>query len=106
MVRDLVARTRHEPKRAAVAQLRLELAAKAEKDVSLLAPVIRAISRRVFDHAHAHGPELARARARDACFSAMFGNLDGVPVGGAEGNVVKMHVRMVGERDSTGLSPY
>jgi len=100
VVRDLVARTGHEPKRAAVAQLRLELAAEAEEDVSLFAPVIRAISRRVFDHANAHEAELARAPARDTRVSAVLGDIDGIPVRGAKWDVVKVHVRMVGECDS------
>jgi hypothetical protein len=103
-VRDLVTRTRHEPKRAAVAQLRLELALEAEEDVSFLAPVIRAITRRVFNHADTHEAELARAPARDACFSSVLGDLEGVPVGSAKGNVVKLHLRMVEEGDSAEAS--
>ena len=99
MVRDLVTRTRHEPERATVAQLRLELAAETEEDVSLLAPMIRTISLRIFDHAHAHESEQACAPARDACFSAMLGDLEGVPVRRAEWNVVKVHVYLVKENE-------
>src|SRR6478672_400779 len=98
VIRDLVARTRNEPKRAAVAQFRLELAAQAEEDVSLLAPVVRTISCRILDHANADRAELARARSSDTRFSSMLRDFEAVPVRGAEGNVLEVHGGISRER--------
>lgn len=94
VIRDLVARTRNEPKRAAVAQFRLELTAEAEQDVPLLAPVVRTITRRIFHHANTHSAERARARPRNARFSLVLGYFHGIPVRGAEGNVLQVHGRV------------
>jgi len=90
-VSDLIAHAGTEPKRAAVGELRLEIARDAQQNVSLLAPMVCAISSRVFDHANSNGSELARAPKGDSSFAGVFGCLDGAPVGRPERNVIQEH---------------
>ena len=55
---DLVRHARHERERAAILEFRLKLARNAQENVTLDAPMIGEIARRVLDHANTNGAKL------------------------------------------------
>lgn len=61
VIGHLIADSGPELKASPVTKLSLHLAGEAEKDVTLLAPMVGPISRRVFDHANANWSELLGA---------------------------------------------
>src|SRR3954467_15325802 len=63
-VSDLIRGARGQPHDAAIRQLGVENAVEHVEDVSLLAPVIGEIARRIFDDAHTDAAEFAGAPAR------------------------------------------
>jgi len=87
VVRHLIAHAGLQNKCAAVLKLGVQLALQAQQDVSFHAPVVSAIARRVFDHAHSDWAELARAPESDAGFALVRGGGELGPVDGAEGEV-------------------
>ena len=89
-IRDLIAHAGAELKATAVAELRLERALETEENVSLLAPMIGAVARRVLDHADANRTEVASARAGSAGFAGTLAWGDGGPIGGAEREVADL----------------
>src|ERR1051326_2647734 len=72
-VGHLVAHTGRQLESAAVFQFGLELAIEAKEDVTLLAPMVRDIARRILDHPHADAAEFTRAPRRDAGVAGMLG---------------------------------
>lgn len=93
VVRDLVAHARLETEDPAIGELGLQLAGKTQQDVTLPAPMIRAVARRILDEAHPDSPELSRAPSCDTGLSGVFGGSDTLPIGDAEGDVVETHLR-------------
>src|SRR5437763_15193157 len=91
VIRYLIADPRSKLKAPAIAQLRFHGAGEAKEDVSLFTPVVRAIPRRVFDHANTNGTELLRTPQRHAGFAGVLGRFDGAPVGDAEGEAGDLH---------------
>src|SRR4051812_24016117 len=91
VVGDLIAHAGTEPKCAPIGELRLEIAGDAQQNVSLLAPMVSAISSRVLDHANTNGSKLASAPKGDSGFAGVLGCLDSAPVGRAERNVIQKH---------------
>ena len=59
--------------------------------MALLAPVIRAIAGRVFDHANADPTEFSGAPQGGAAFARVFGRWDRGPVSGSEWNLGDLH---------------
>src|SRR6185312_15545196 len=80
----LIAHPRAQRKDAAVSQLGVELALRAKKDVTLDAPVISEIARRVLHHAYADPAEDSGAPKRHAALASMLRALDLRPVGCAK----------------------
>src|SRR5215208_5280547 len=91
LIRDLIAHARREPKPTAVGKLGLQLSGETEEDVSLLAPVVREIARRILHHPDAHVAELPAAPARGARFAWTDSLGDRGPVSSAEGDVGQAH---------------
>src|SRR5688572_21198024 len=79
VVGDLIAHSRFQRERATVFQLGVQLPFDAEKDVTLGAPMIGEVARRVFDDPYADVPESERAPVGAATFTSMFGWLNGRP---------------------------
>src|SRR3982751_979250 len=90
-IRHVVAHARTESETASVGELCFEFALEAQQEVSLRAPVIRDVTRRVFQHAHAHLAELARAPARLTPRTGVRADVDLAPVDRAEGQMVYHH---------------
>ena len=88
---DLIAHAGAELKATAIAELRLEAPCDAEENVSLLAPVVGAVPRRVLNHTDTNRAEVAGTRAGDAGFAMMFGRSDRGPIGGAKREVSNLH---------------
>src|SRR5690348_8881088 len=64
-----------------------------EEDMSLRAPVIGQIARRILDDPHPYVAELAGAPARGSPLARMHGFRHARPVGRAERNVADLHAR-------------
>src|SRR5678815_2024849 len=80
----LIAHPRAQREDPAVSQLGVELALGAKKDVTLDAPVIGEIARRVLHHAYADSPEDPGPPERHAALTSMLRALDLRPVGRAK----------------------
>src|SRR5688572_16922810 len=91
IVGDLVTHAGAEHELASVLQLGVQLAFDAEQDVSLAAPVVRDITRRVLDHAHADAAEIASPPVCSTSITRVRRRLDRRPVRGAEWNVIHLH---------------
>ncbi|MNI48804.1 hypothetical protein D3C73_1033870 [compost metagenome] len=91
LVGHLVAHAGGQDELAAVFKLGVKLAFQTEEDVSLGAPVVGQVARRVFHHAYAQVAELARAPIGHARVAGVFGAFDFGPVRGAEGDVAHLH---------------
>lgn len=87
----LIAHAGAELKPTAIAKLGLERARETEENVSLLAPMVGAVPRRVLDHADANWTEVACAPEGSADFAGMFSRRDGRPIGGAEWEIADLH---------------
>lgn len=90
-ISDLIAHSRTQLKPSPVPQLRVEITANAQENVPLFAPVVGAISGRVFDHPNTDRPEMASTPRCDSRLTGMFGWLDRVPIRRAEGQIVDLH---------------
>jgi hypothetical protein len=88
---NLIAHTCSQREHTPIGQLGAQFAFKTQQHVSLLAPVIGEITRRVFDHPHANLAETLRAPIGDAGVARVFGAFDRRPVGDAEGDVGDLH---------------
>jgi hypothetical protein len=60
-VGDLVTDTRRKHEAAAVSELCFKFTVKAKQEVSLFAPVVSEVARRVFNHPNAYGAKLLRS---------------------------------------------
>lgn len=97
VVSHLIAHARSEGYRAAILQLRMQLAFQAQQDVALLAPVISQIAWRVLHHPYPNIVELARAPVGHAGVARVFGAFNRGPVRGAKGDVCELHA-VLGEQ--------
>src|SRR5262245_37152967 len=75
----------------AVRELGVERAFQAEQEMTLAAPVIRQVARRILEHAHAHLAEMPRAPARVAVGTRVAGDFDLAPVDSPEGQIGDTH---------------
>src|SRR3954464_4200143 len=92
-VGHLIAHAGLQRERAAVVQVSDQLAIDAEDDVTLAAPVIGHIARRIIDEPHPDVAELLGAPGRLAHITLVGGGRDAHPVSRAERNVVDAHGR-------------
>lgn len=95
---DLIAHASPELKAPAVTKLRIERPLETQKDVSFLAPVVRAIAGRIFDHADANRAELTGAPTGSAGFARMLSRCDRRPVGRTKWEIGDLHGRSGGSR--------
>src|SRR5689334_15349763 len=90
---DLVAHTRVQHDAASVLQLGVQLAFQTQQDVSLHAPVIRQVARRVLHDPHAHVAELRGTPVGHSNRAFVLSGTDSVPVGRTKGYVGQSHGR-------------
>src|SRR5262252_1679992 len=88
----LVADAGREREGAPVGELRFQLALETQQEMTLAAPVVGDVARRVLEHAHAHRAELARAPARLAAGTRVRRDLDATPVDESERQLVDLHL--------------
>src|SRR5262245_54264433 len=74
---DLIAHARQQLEGAPVGEIGVQFAGDAEKDVTLLAPVVGDVAGRVVHDAHANGAKLPRPPRRDAGFTGVACRLHG-----------------------------
>src|ERR1700686_984051 len=91
-VSDVVAHPRLQRKSPAISQARFQFAFEAQKHVSLGAPMIRLVSRRILNHAHANLAEILRPPQRLPSIASMFGYWNFTPVGSRESRGRHFHV--------------
>jgi len=98
VIGNLVAHSRPQCECAAILQLGDQLAFGAQQDVTLQAPVIGQVTRRVFDAADADVTELLSSPEGRAALTLVLGGLYVRPVGDTKGNIGHLHVHY--RRDS------
>ena len=94
IIGNLVAHSRPQYKRAAILQLGDQLAFGAQQDVTLQAPVIGQVTRRVFDAADPDVAELLSSPEGGAALTLVLGGLNVRPVGDTKGNIGHLHVQL------------
>ncbi|MNY59011.1 hypothetical protein D3C86_1954120 [compost metagenome] len=87
LVGNLIAHAGFQHEHPPVGEFRRHLAFKAQKDMTLFAPVVGQITRRVLDHPHPNAAEMLRPPGRMARVALVHGRFDLRPVGRAEVNV-------------------
>lgn len=87
----LVARAGLECELPAVSKLSLELSFDAQKDVTLDAPMVGTITRRVLHHPHAKTAEVLSSPVGHATLAFVLGALDLRPVGSPEWDSGDLH---------------
>ena len=91
MIGDLIAHARRKVKDSTVGELGVETARDAKQDVPLLAPMVSAISGRIFDKANADWTEVTRAPCRAAGLARMVRRLGSIPICRAEWKIGDLH---------------
>jgi hypothetical protein len=91
VIGDLVTDPGRKDECAAVSELRLKLATEAQQDVSLLAPVISDVARRVFNHPNPYGTKLLRPPRGGSRTAVMDCRRELGPIGEYERNLVYSH---------------
>jgi len=94
VIGNLVAHSRPQCECAAILQLGDQLAFGAQQDVTLHAPVIGQVTRRVFDAADADVTELSSSPEGRAALTLVLGGLYVRPVGDTKGNIGHLHVQL------------
>src|ERR1700676_2058897 len=89
---DVIAHPRLKCKNPSVSQARFQLAFKTQKHMSLGAPVIRLVPRRILDHAHANLAKILGSPSRLASITTMFGYRNSAPVRRRESRGSHFHV--------------
>ena len=83
----LVAHAGAQDKATPILEFRVQLAREAQQYMALPAPVIREITRSVFDHSDSNRPEMTGSPVSGACYALVLGLLQERPVGRAERDV-------------------
>src|ERR1700681_1590771 len=91
-ISDVIAHPRLQCKSPAVSQACFQFAFKAQKHMSLRAPVIRLVPRRVLDHAHTNLAKILRPPQRLSRITSMFGYRNFTPIGCRESRGGHFHV--------------
>src|SRR5690242_4044928 len=81
IIRNLVAHSGPECEAAPVLQLGLQLTCDTQEHVSLRAPVVGKVTRRVLDHPYPDGTELLSPPIGHALFAGLLGRLNRAPIG-------------------------
>jgi hypothetical protein len=89
---DVIAHPRRKCKSPPISQTRFQFPLKTQKHVSLCAPVIRLIPRRILDHAHANLAKFLRPPQRNSRIPGMFGYRNPTPIGYRESTGSHFHV--------------
>ena len=95
VVGHLIAHPGLECEPAAILQFGLQLTFQTQQDVSLAAPVIGEIARRVFDHPYSHISEAPLPPVCDAPFPLMFAALDVSPLCHNKRNATHAHAQFL-----------
>ena len=90
-IRDLIAHAGAELKAAPIAELGLERACETEENVSLLAPMVGVVARRVFNHANANRTEGPGPPASRAGLAGVLSRGDRSPISGAKREIANLH---------------
>src|SRR5512145_404117 len=91
LIRNLVTDARCEDEFTTVRKLRLQLAVQAQEYVTLFAPVIGSIVRRILNHPDTNLAKLLRPPKGYPRLAAVSRGLDFRPIGDAKGNVRNTH---------------
>ena len=91
VIGNLVADARREDEYASVSKPRLQFTIQTEQDVTLLAPMIGQVIRRVFNHPDTDGAKLLRTRQGRSGNPVVSRRLDRRPVGESKTNVINAH---------------
>ena len=91
-VGNLIAHAWRENIFSAVFELGMELTFQTQEDVAFRAPVIRKITRRIFNHAHAQSPKHTGLPISDALLARMLGLVNLGPIGNAEAKIIYLHI--------------
>lgn len=84
VVGDLVGDARSQSKPASVFQFRVEFPLNAEQHVPFRAPVVRELTRRIFNHPHADRTKVLSSPKSHARLTRVFCQFDLCPVGNNE----------------------
>ena len=90
-IRDLIAHAGAELKATTIAKLGVESASETEENVSFLAPMVSAVTRRVLNHADSNRTEVAGTPAGNAGFAGIVSRRDGGPIGDAKREIANLH---------------
>jgi hypothetical protein len=76
---------------SAIRKLRVELALDAKKDMTLCAPVVGEVTRRILDHAHPDIAKLPGTPVRDTGLTLVLGRFDRRPICSSEWDIRELH---------------
>lgn len=91
VVGDLVGDARSQSKPASILQFRVEFPLKAEQHVPFRAPVVREVTRRIFNHAYADRTKVLSSPISHARFTRVFCQFDLCPVGNNKRKIRDLH---------------
>jgi len=94
-VADLVTHSRTKNLHAAILQLSVKFTLQTQEDVTLFAPVVCQVARRVVNDSYSNVTELPRAPMRYTRFPIVCDRFHGCPVGGLELNIPNLHMTSI-----------